>query len=111
MAIQREEIESIVVEVLSTLSSNAVLASSTVEQGDWGVFENLDQAVRAATAAYRQSTTIALREKIVAVMRTAARDNAKRLAEMAVEETGMGRIEDKTKKNLLVADRTPTPWP
>mgnify|MGYP001820481767 CR=1 FL=1 len=109
MAIQREEIESIVVEVLSTLSSNAVLASSTVEQGDWGVFENLDQAVRAATAAYRQSTTIALREKIVAVMRTAARDNAKRLAEMAVEETGMGRIEDKTKKNLLVADRTPGP--
>ena len=52
--------------MLRTLSSNAVLTPSTVEQGDWGVFENLDQAVAAATTAYRQSNTIALREKIVA---------------------------------------------
>jgi aldehyde dehydrogenase len=28
---------------------------------------------------------------------------------MAVHETGMGRIEDKVKKNLLVAERTPGP--
>ena len=43
------------------------------------------------------------------VIRRAARANARRLAEMAVDETGMGRIEDKVRKNLLVADRTPGP--
>ena len=109
MAVHKEQIESIVAEVLRTLSAAAPGAIPAIDPGDWGVFENLDQAVAAATAAYRQSNTIALREKIVAVMRTATRENAKRLAEMAVEETGMGRIEDKTKKNLLVADRTPGP--
>ena len=109
MSVQREQIESIVAEVLKTLSSTAPLTPPTIEQGDWGVFEQLDQAVAAATAAYQQANTIALRERIVAVMRQAARDNAKRLAEMAVEETGMGRIEDKIKKNLLVAERTPGP--
>ena len=53
---------------------------------------------------------------MVRAIRRSARANARRLAEMAVDETGMGRIEDKVKKNLLVADRTPgpeilTPWP
>jgi aldehyde dehydrogenase len=110
MSVPKEQIESIVAEVLKALSSTTPAAPPTAaEQGDWGVFEQLDQAVAAATAAYRQANTIALRERIVRVMRQAARDNAKRLAEMAVEETGMGRIEDKIKKNLLVAERTPGP--
>lgn len=109
MAVQREQIESIVTEVLKTLSSTGPLTPPTIETGDWGIFEHLDQAVAAATAAYKRANTIALREKIVLAIRTAARDNAKRLAEMAVEETGMGRIEDKIAKNLLVADRTPGP--
>ncbi len=42
-------------------------------------------------------------------MRRAAKVNARRLAEMAVDETGMGRVADKVKKNLLVAERTPGP--
>ncbi|MDJ0780862.1 MAG: aldehyde dehydrogenase EutE [Desulfosarcinaceae bacterium] len=109
MSVQREQIESIVAEVLKTLSATAPLTSPAIETGDWGVFEQLEQAVAAATAAYQQINTIALREKVVGIMRQAARDNARRLAEMAVEETGMGRIEDKVKKNLLVADRTPGP--
>ncbi len=109
MTAQKQEIEAIVAEVLKTLSSTAPQAASACDQGDWGVFETLDQAVAAATVAYKQSNTIALRERIVAAMRKACHDNARRLAEMAVEETGMGRIEDETKKNILVADRTPGP--
>lgn len=43
-------------------------------------------------------------DAIVEAMGAAGRANARRLAEMAVEETGMGNAEDKTAKNLLNAD-------
>lgn len=109
MAAQTEQIESIVAEVLKTLSLIKPEAIPANDPGDWGVFEHLDQAVAAATSACKRNNTIALREKIVDTIRRTARENAKRLAEMAVEETGMGRIDDKIKKNMLVADRTPGP--
>jgi len=108
MAIRREEIESIVSEVLGRLGGlEAVAAAPTRPQGDWGIFQELEDAVAAAQAAYPRIGTLALREKIIRVIRQSARANARRLAEMAVDETGMGRIEDKIKKNLLVAERTP----
>lgn len=43
-------------------------------------------------------------DAIVEAMGAAGRANARRLAEMAVDETGMGNVEDKTAKNLLNAD-------
>jgi aldehyde dehydrogenase len=113
MSIQREEIESIVSEVLRKLgdqpNSAAPLAAAAPSQGDWGVFERLEDAVAAAQIAYKRTDTIALREQVVQVIRRASKVNARRLAEMAVDETGMGRIEDKVKKNLLTAERTPGP--
>jgi aldehyde dehydrogenase len=112
MSIRREEIESIVSEVLQKLGDQAsgTSALASVEgPSDWGVFERLEDAVAAATAAYKRINTIAIREKVIKQIRRAAKLNARRLAEMAVEETGMGRIEDKVKKNLLVAERTPGP--
>lgn len=42
-------------------------------------------------------------DKIVAAMAKAAERNARRLAEMAVEETGYGKVADKTIKNLFTA--------
>jgi acetaldehyde dehydrogenase (acetylating) len=44
---------------------------------------------------------------VVERMAAAARANAKRLADMAVEETGYGNVQDKYIKNLLCADRLP----
>ena len=109
MAIRQEEIESIVAEVIQSLGVGGPSPAVAAGPGRWGVFERLEDAVAAADAAYRRNETIAKRERVVAAMRQAARDNARRLAEMAVDETGMGRIEDKVKKNLLVAERTPGP--
>lgn len=42
-------------------------------------------------------------DRIVQAMGQAALHNAKRLARMAVEETGFGRVEDKTTKNVFAA--------
>ena len=112
MSIRREEIESIISEVLQKLGNPASVSASAAaleSASDWGVFERLEDAVAAAQAAYKRINTIAIREKVIKQIRRAAKANARRLAEMAVDETGMGRIEDKVKKNLLVAERTPGP--
>jgi aldehyde dehydrogenase len=102
-----EDIELIVGEVLKQLGVSSRPSAS--ERGAFGVFEGLDEAIAAADKAYRRLDTQAARERVVEVIRRAARLSARRLAEMAVDETGMGRVEDKVKKNLLVANRTPGP--
>jgi acetaldehyde dehydrogenase (acetylating) len=46
-------------------------------------------------------------DSIVEAVASAARANARRLAELAVEETGYGKAEDKLSKNLLACDILP----
>ena len=74
-----------------------------------GVIDDMDRAVDAAHIAQSKlaSGTLELRDKIVEVMRAVSRKETPRLAEMAVAETGLGRVDDKQKKNLLVANKTP----
>ena len=91
MAIPAYEIESIVRQVLEQLDTSPALLSPSRDKGDHGVFDQLEDAVAAADAAYKKNHTIAFRERAVKVIRRAARTNARRLAEMAVQEAGMGR--------------------
>jgi propionaldehyde dehydrogenase len=74
-----------------------------------GVFETPDAAVAAARAAQRElaASTLDLRKRILQAMRDCGRGHARELAEVAVEETGMGRVEHKTLKNEAAADLTP----
>jgi len=109
MQLRQEEIESIVAEVLRSIDGTRSAGVSARGKGRWGVFDLLEDAVSAADEAYRLNNTIAKREKVVGAIRRTARKNAKWLAEMAVDETGMGRVEDKIRKNLISADRTPGP--
>jgi acyl-CoA reductase-like NAD-dependent aldehyde dehydrogenase len=75
-----------------------------------GVFATLDEAVAAAAAAYRGSRLdLDLRRTVIAAVRRAALEQAEQLARLAVEETGLGRVDDKTTKNRLVAAKTPGP--
>ncbi len=108
---QQQDVERIVAEVIQRLSSNSAAparsSGGAAAAGDDGVFETLDDAVAAARAAYPKISTIAVRDKAIAAMRKAAVEQARMLAEMAVAETGMGRVEDKIKKNVLQAERTP----
>ncbi len=75
--------------------------------GEHGIFEHLDDAVAAARAACARINSVAVREKAIAAIRAEAKAQARHLAEMAVRETGMGRVEDKVRKNILQAERTP----
>ncbi|MEW5985212.1 MAG: aldehyde dehydrogenase family protein, partial [Chloroflexota bacterium] len=76
-----------------------------------GVFATLDEAVAAAEVAFRQlnAMPLTIRQDMVSHMRQAGREYATVLAEMAVNETGMGRVEDKVLKNILNADKTGGP--
>lgn len=74
-----------------------------------GVFERLDDAVDAARKAQAElmALTVDKRKQIIEAMRIAARHHAASIAELAVQETGMGRVEDKRQKILLAANKTP----
>jgi propionaldehyde dehydrogenase len=79
--------------------------------GELGVFEDIDQAVRAARDAFLQYDDMGLQKRgeVVDAMRDAMREHGDRLAREAHEETGLGRYEDKVLKNKLVTEKTPGP--
>lgn len=107
-------IESIVDQVLSELSRRG--AAPSVSQGPAafdgrGIVADVDAAVRAAERSFveYEAAPLARRREIVDAMRRAALANVERLSRLAVEETGLGRVEDKIHKNTLAATKTPGP--
>lgn len=74
-----------------------------------GIFSTLDAAVDAAGEAHVAlvNASLALRARCLEHVRAKLRANVRLLAELAVSETGLGRVDDKIKKNLLVINQTP----
>jgi aldehyde dehydrogenase len=92
------------------MAVQAELTAPVAGQTGDGVFATLDEAIAAASAAFR-STRLELgqRKVIIEAVRRAAVEQAEALARLAVEETGLGRLDDKTVKNRLVAQKAPGP--
>lgn len=112
MQIQQQEVERIVAEVMRRMTSGQPQAAGGIQaasssQGDYGIFDTLDEAVAAAKEAYPKIRKVAMRDKVIAAIRKAGVEQSRMLAEMAVCETGMGRVADKITKNVLEAERTP----
>jgi acyl-CoA reductase-like NAD-dependent aldehyde dehydrogenase len=80
-----------------------------VPQGRLGIFPDVDSAAKAARKAFEQYDKISIetRDKMIAAMRATTLAHVKELSQYAQEETGLGRADDKIKKNTLVATRTP----
>jgi acyl-CoA reductase-like NAD-dependent aldehyde dehydrogenase len=76
---------------------------------DQVIFSTVDAAVSMAAQAQWifQEQSLEVRRAVIKAMRKTSITNAERWGRMAVEETKMGRIDDKTQKNLLCATRTP----
>lgn len=87
----------------------AKLQEQSPPRAGLGIFASLDDAVGAARQAYRQlkGLTREKREELISAIRMAACANATLLSELAVRETGMGRVADKVVKNKLAAQKTP----
>ncbi|HEY6038651.1 MAG TPA: aldehyde dehydrogenase family protein [Kofleriaceae bacterium] len=82
---------------------------SNIPRGTNGVYADADQAAKAARKAFEQNerTPVQTRVKMVENMRKAVLSNNDALSRYAVDETGLGRFEDKLAKNRLVAEKTP----
>lgn len=123
MDITSQEIDAIVQKVLAGIQAGGAVptqppcsrpAAPAVGRsgGDNGVFENVDDAVEAAWKAQRQWVSqykIEDRQRIIEAIRRCARAHIEEWSRKIVEETGMGRYEDKVEKHLAVINKTPGP--
>ncbi|MBQ4154365.1 MAG: aldehyde dehydrogenase EutE [Clostridia bacterium] len=116
--ISKAEIEQIVKQVISGLGAENSPKSSTV--GEYtsteykgrklvGIFSDMNEAIAAANEGYKavRAMSVEKREEIITEIRRLTRSEASVMAEMGVKETGMGRVDHKTAKHMLVADKTP----
>ncbi|MGX7204261.1 aldehyde dehydrogenase family protein [Enterococcus pingfangensis] len=76
---------------------------------EFGVFETVEEAVKAAKFAQEtyENQTLETRRKVIEALRCGMRPFIEEIACKTVEETGMGRCEDKIQKLQLVLDKTP----
>ncbi len=113
MEIREIDIRSLVEQVIDRLEKSGALrwgekAQEVPSRGE-GIFEDIEEAVRAARRAFEKFIEMPLdrRRNIIRTIRKTALQEAENLAYLAKEETGMGRLEDKVEKNRLAALKTP----
>jgi acyl-CoA reductase-like NAD-dependent aldehyde dehydrogenase len=94
---------------LGAKSGRPAEAAPGVSEAAAGVYATVDEAVQAARRAQPVFARLPLetRARIIAAIRHTMVEHATVLASAAHDETGLGRVEDKVVKNLLVARKTP----
>ena len=110
--ISESEIRQVVNQVLSRMQSEPAASWDSTQYGGRkliGIFEDMNDAIAAAEVGYRavRAMSVEQREKIITEIRKLTREEAPVMAELGVKETGMGRVDHKRAKHLLVADKTP----
>ena len=105
MAIQPDMLTGVVQKVLEELMrlDQADSVAST------GIHDSVDTAVECAVKAQREllALPLSIRDKLIAAMRRTTLANNEMLSKIAVEETRLGRYEDKVRENILCATKTP----
>jgi acyl-CoA reductase-like NAD-dependent aldehyde dehydrogenase len=115
MPLTDQEIEAIAQRIVADLTGKGLASAAAAGKpapslaGELGVFDSIEEAVRAASVAFCQYDAMGLskRNDIIAAIRQSMREHASALAREAHEETGLGRYEDKVIKNQLVTEKTP----
>lgn len=95
----------------STVTLTPRASQSSIPRGTLGIYADADAAAQAAMRGFHanERTAKTLREDMVRAMREVARRHLKDLCVHAVEETGLGRVDDKLAKLDLVIRKTPGP--
>lgn len=114
MPVDKSQVEQIVREVVGNLFASGKMtppSSPLPSAGANGLFSSIEDAIKAAKVAQRTYAGLGrdIRYKIVDAIRKASLANKERLAKLTVEETKLGRVEDKIKKNEVAALYTPGP--
>ena len=103
MSVDERMVKTIVQKVMANMQINSEV------KGMHGVFNCMHKAIKASIEAQKTVRVMTLdqREKIIAAIRKKVHENAEILANMGVNETGMGNVGDKILKHRLTADKTP----
>ncbi len=113
MQLNEDFIRSVVSQVLNEVrqqgSASGPAKSSPSFAGRHGLFDNVDEAVTAARAAFEQLQTrpIEDRKRIINHIRRISIDNAVELGTMEMEETKVGRLQHKIEKLKTLGEKTP----
>ncbi|MDA0832883.1 MAG: aldehyde dehydrogenase EutE [Planctomycetota bacterium] len=106
MQATEQAIRQVVEEVLSKLRQPypATAKAAPNRDGDWGVFRSVDQAVDAATAAFRQlqDGPVSHRMQIIEIVKKMCLDNCEEWGRAELEETKIGRLDHKIEKLTIV---------
>jgi len=105
MSMEQEVITRVVQNVIEELTRK----TQDVSEEATGVFATVDEAVDRAIEAQKRLLIMPLerRKDIIAAIREAILENNERLSGLAVEETSLGRYDDKIRENILCVTRTP----
>ena len=106
VALQESQIDEIIRRILDKMDEERIPQPVGGLRGVFSTAEEALNAVERAQSCYRR-VSIAKRKAMIEAIRATAIEHAQQLAQMAVEETGMGRVSDKVLKHLLVAEKTP----
>ena len=110
--ITEAEIRKIVENILNGGAKASTANYTSTEYGGRkliGIYSDMNEAIDAAEKGYRavRSMTVEQREKIITEIRKLTIAEAPVMAEIGVAETGMGKVEHKKLKHILVAEKTP----
>lgn len=107
-------IRSVVEEVLAQLhkKQGTTPVNGERQNGDWGVFSCVDQAMDAAREGYKQlrASSMENRAKAIEIVKRICDDQAEELGRKEFEETQIGRLEHKIEKLKLIKSVPGTEW-
>lgn len=111
MELNESQIASIVERVAARLQqkpAEQAIETPELSPAD-GFFPTVDEAIEQATRAQHDLVKLPVeqRKEIIATVRRRLEERVDELSLLAVKETGMGRYEDKVKKNQLAIRKTP----
>ncbi|MEC9009364.1 MAG: aldehyde dehydrogenase EutE, partial [Planctomycetota bacterium] len=102
----QQAVQTVVEEVLAQLGNRGTTTTSVgaSPDGDWGVFSKVDDAVDAATRAFRQlqDKTIEDRARAIACVVRICSTQCDELGRAELEETRIGRLDHKIEKLQIV---------
>ncbi len=110
--ISEAEIREVVNLVLNNMKSGDTADWDSTHYGHRkfaGIYSDMNDAIAAVQQAYFavRAMSVEQREAIITEIRRLTRAEAHIMAKLGVDETGMGKVEHKRLKHILVADKTP----
>ncbi|MEJ2614003.1 MAG: aldehyde dehydrogenase [Ignavibacteriaceae bacterium] len=112
MNINESQVEDLVQNIVRKVIAQTTetdISKGTASKGDWGVFDDMNDAVEAAHEAFKlyKDRSIQCRKKFIKAVKQMTYDHKETFARMTVEETKMGRVEHKIAKFENAAKNSP----